>query len=593
MASPLPRRAEPPEDVEWEDGTVGAELPPDSVEWEDEAALPVEAATQAPADPGVLAAIRASFGQGGLKGGSDEVIGGLTRALGPSGVPGHTSADVYRRARDAEREVLRGAQEHYPVPSLLADLSGDLASDFLATRLGVPRVGSTPSNVAEGALSGYNRSEADLTEGRATPENHLAACTETAAGGAMGYVAPKVGEKVGKGLSGAGAWAGRKAGGMLSEGATSLEEGLRRFAQERALKAAGYIQKDFPRAAKKLERLRQSGQTLLDEPGLIRPGTSSATIADRLEPLVEREGASIGRYLDEADASAVAQDLAFTEGTFNPYPFLERARREIVQPALEDPSLRPQGRTLEGWLSRLRETDASLAGRGEPFTFRRANEVKGNLQDGIFNNRGDVKTNKGLANQLQRQMIDAIDEQATPLLGREGVEGFQAARSKYGTFKEALDKSTQGANRETGNNFLRIDDRQAAEAGAMVAGAPGAAVAGGASKLLRGRGDSVAAVGADRLVKSGALGRLPGPEALAAAGAVAGAAGGRVVQTALSTTDWLNMATEQNPEALGPYAETLAQAKADGRLAMVHYMLEQKDPQYREMLASARAGGVQ
>jgi hypothetical protein len=540
-----------------------------------------------PADPGVLAAIRASFGQGGLKGGSDEVIGGLTRALGPSGVPGHTSADVYRRARDAEREVLRGAQEHYPVPSLLADLSGDLASDFLVSRLGVPGVGSTPYNVAVGALSGFNRSEADLSEGRATPENIMAAGTETAAGGAMGYVAPKVGEKIGKGLSGAGAWAGRKAGGMLSDGATSLEEGLRRFAQERALKAAGYIQKDFPRAAKKLERLRQSGQTLLDEPGLIRPGTSSATIADRLEPIVEREGKAIGRYLDDADAAAGSSFA------YDPARLAAQAETTIATPALENPSVYGQGQRVATWIERLRAAERAKAARGDPLTFREANAIKGDLQDLTFNNRGDVPISQRRADQLQRLMTRDLDQQMRPFIGEDALREFRNARSKYGTFKEALDKSTQGANRETGNNFLRIDDRQAAEAGAMVAGAPGAAVAGGASKLLRGRGDSVAAVGADRLVKSGALGRLPGPEALAAAGAVAGAAGGRVVQTAMSTTDWLNMATEQNPEALGPYAETLAQAKADGRLAMVHYMLEQKDPQYREMLASARAGGVQ
>jgi hypothetical protein len=217
------------------------------------------APTAAPADPGVLAAIRASYAQGSLKGASDEMIGGIVRALGPEGAPGHTGADIYRGARDAEREILRGAQEHHPVVSVLADLTGDLASDFLASRLGVSGVGSAPYNVAVGGLSGFNRSTADLSDSQASVATAAQASEDTARGAAMGYVAPKVGEKVAKGLAGVGAVAGRKLGNALSEGAPSLEEGFRRFAQERALKAVGYIQKDFPRAASKLRNLRAGG----------------------------------------------------------------------------------------------------------------------------------------------------------------------------------------------------------------------------------------------------------------------------------------------------------------------------------------------
>lgn len=48
-----------------------------------------------------------------------------------------------------------------------------------------------------------------------------------------------------------------------------------------------------------------------------------------------------------------------------------------------------------------------------------------------------------------------------------------------------------------------------------------------------------------------------------------------------------------NPEALGAYAQQLQQAAADGNLPIVHYALQQKDPNYRRMLDGLREGGMQ
>lgn len=48
-----------------------------------------------------------------------------------------------------------------------------------------------------------------------------------------------------------------------------------------------------------------------------------------------------------------------------------------------------------------------------------------------------------------------------------------------------------------------------------------------------------------------------------------------------------------SPEALGPYAQQLQQAAADGNLPIVHYALQQKDPNYRRMLDGLREGGMQ
>lgn len=60
-----------------------------------------------------------------------------------------------------------------------------------------------------------------------------------------------------------------------------------------------------------------------------------------------------------------------------------------------------------------------------------------------------------------------------------------------------------------------------------------------------------------------------------------------------STSDTVQLLMSSNPEALGPYAQQLQQAAADGNLPLVHYTLQQTDPNYRRMLDSLRPGGTQ
>lgn len=60
-----------------------------------------------------------------------------------------------------------------------------------------------------------------------------------------------------------------------------------------------------------------------------------------------------------------------------------------------------------------------------------------------------------------------------------------------------------------------------------------------------------------------------------------------------TTADVLGDLVTSNPEALGPYAAQIEQAAAAGTLPLVHYTLQQKDPQYRRMIDSIRSGGTQ
>lgn len=60
-----------------------------------------------------------------------------------------------------------------------------------------------------------------------------------------------------------------------------------------------------------------------------------------------------------------------------------------------------------------------------------------------------------------------------------------------------------------------------------------------------------------------------------------------------STSDLVRALAESDPEALGSYAQQLQQAAAVGNLPLVHYTLQQKDPQYRALLEQVRRGGTQ
>lgn len=509
---------------------------------------------------------------GFAKQGSDEGVAALA-AYGPGG---DSTPARYREARDLIRAENANAEEQHPVKSFAANMAGDISSDLLLRRLGVP-ITSQGYQVASGALSGLLGGTADLTQPDASALAEAAG--DTALGGGMAYAIPAVGR-----------YAGRKLGPVVSRGAerlsdwwegTAAQDWLEQAARARALKAVGWIQKDFPKkndAPAKLERLLSQGQTLLDEPDLIGPFSSKAAIRDRLEPLVDREGRRIGAALDEADAVALdrnwtgmpsnqlrfADDVQrlkaagkWTGGPFNPYAFIDDARQNVAAPFVDNPSLRAEGEGVNRWLNNLSETSGNLESRGDLFTFRRANEYKGDLQNMVFNDKGTVKANKAAQDELQRSLTRSIDTQAEPFLGSQGLADFRDARWKFGAFKGGLDKAVEGANRDLGNNWAGLKDMQAAQLAAEMAkeaeskGMLGAGVA-MASKLARGRGDSFAARTAD----------------------------------ALAQPDWLQSVAATSPEVFGQWAQYMgaAAARSHEALGQFHNHLADTDPDYQRRL---------
>jgi hypothetical protein len=506
---------------------------------------------------------------------------------------------------DARKENLRltqtGMAEH-PVASIAGRM---LPGAMLAPATGAANTlaASGVTGALTGALEGAASSGAESAGDVAGD-----AATGAAFGGAGGVLGYGAGKYV---LAPVGAWLGQKFGKALASGGENIEDSFRRFAQERALKASGYIQKDLPDERPAMDALLQRGQRILDEPGLIRVGSSAAAIGERAEPLKKAAGQQIGQFLEQADEAAGygagpfnpyawaaeakrAKDAGLWRGgPFNPYQLAERARAQggVIDEALLDPNLQQQGRVMNEWMDDTLKTADQLSARGQPFTFQRANEYKGGLQEGLYNNKGLPRPNKEVANAFQRDVIDAIDDQAEPLIGTANVDAFRTARQRYGDFNDVTKRSAQQVNREVGNNFMGLKDMQA---GQMAQGSKGledlpyvGPAAALASKLLRGRMDSTAARAADAVAGSGTLAQLRGmsPEVVGGYGAAVGAAAGG------ATADWLTTLAQTNPEALGRWGQYLGAAASQSpeALGAAHRELSETDPDYQQ--AMRRNGG--
>lgn len=508
---------------------------------------------------------------------------------------------VFRDARADNLSRSRRGMEEHPVASIGGRIVPSLAMAPV-TGVGNTLAAALASGAVQGGVEGAAQSEAD-TAGELASDTGMG-MGFGALGGGAGY---GLGKYV---VAPAGAFAGQKLGEALSRGSGSLREGLRRFAQERALKASGYIQKDLPDDPAAMGRLLQRGQRVLDEPGLLRVGSSAATIGERAEPLRRDAGEGIGWFLQQADDSATdafhgappnpeayaaaAERLRDTGqwtsggGHFNPQQLADQARAKggVVAEAMLDPNNAQQGRVMDEWLATTLDAERQLTAQGDPFSFARANQYKGGLQSSVYNNKGLVKPNKVVADDFQRLVTDAIDDQAEPFIGAAGVDAFRLLRQRYGDFADVTRRAAQQTNREVGNNFMGIKDLQSGQMAQQTKGlgdlpyvGPAFAIA---SKISRGRMDSTAARGADALAKSPALQRLTeaSPGSVGAYGSAIGGAAGA------AAGDWLSTLASTQPEVLGRWGQYLANAESQSpeALSEAHFQAAQQDPDYQRRL---------
>lgn len=136
-----------------------------------------------------------------------------------------------------------------------------------------------------------------------------------------------------------------------------------------------------------------------------------------------------------------------------------------------------------------------------------------------------------------------------------------------------------------------------AAVGYLVGGTPGSALVGGlAGSALRPAGHALRRMASHPAVQRGiyapldagfsAAGEAAESALPAAAGAAARAGMGQAQQPPQG--DFVESLAVNNPQALGPYADTLQRAAAQGTFSLVHWNLQQTDPQYRAMLEALR-----
>lgn len=504
------------------------------------------------------------------------VAGGMD----PEAAKGRATGDVlglggtrYREGRDAFRNVEGAFRKENPAAAVALTMGSGaaLGGPFQGTGSGVARY--LPALV-EGGIAGAGSTEEANDMGEAA----AVGAPLGVAGQAFGEVA---GELIGRGIQ---------------RGTQALKDSSAEFARRRALAASGYIQKDLkPIMRRNPADALAKGAALLEE-GVIPAGGTVSDVADALEPAVEKYGQQIGSILTQADATGAKFDIE---------PFLQQVDTDILAPIRGDPVVAREVAEIDKLVDGYRTLAQSKGG----LTFTEANAMKTRLQNmginwgNFFNENSPSQNAQQYKVHLQNLFLNSIDDQIGQATSPEIETAFKQAKSQYGTMVDALEKARMGRARMEGNKQFSVTDYMAAlggVTGSMATGDVSPAAAGMglalANKLARERGASTLAVGARNFSQA-----LPSSVSAGAFGDATGTMSSSATRTFMNqdrarergdttSSDLIQGVIANNPEALGPYAAQLKQAAADGNLPLVHYALQQKDPEYRRILDQFRGG---
>lgn len=565
--------APPPEEDSPEDSAPTPASPPIAASGDNGPATSTQQAAQEPEEPSALqrftrwlnggprAAIAGALG-GYTFGFADELaarIGtrdavlrdALERGQNPeyaSKVAPPTDMDaLYRAQRDFYRLQEKKLKEEHPEAYYGAGVVGSLLTPNPIPRLGAATnlsrmQAAVRAGTLGGALNALGNSEAELAASSAENEPGRAAF-ETAVGGVTGGVTSA-------GVQKAFDWAGDVVPRRAGDFADWLSE---KYAPIRALKAAGATKNDLkPIFKANPDKAYEMGRVLLDE-DVIPAFANAEGVADAIEPALRSAGMDMGAALREADATGAKFDLG---------AFLDRIEQDLIQPNAKSPGISSEVRALQGKVDEFREMYP-----GGLVDYATANRLKSDFAQGQvnwgnhWNNIGPTQFLERLRKQFVGIFNDSIESQLEQAAGADTRAAFEAAKARYGPLAWAMDTSGRGRAGELGNDVMGLKDMQIAQAVSQLKSAAnsenplgngfwGAAAALG-SKLVRERGSSTAAVGADRL----------------------------------SQSDMLRSIATLSPQDLGPWGERLTKAitRGPGAFELEDYLLAQTVPQYAEL----------
>lgn len=525
--------------------------------------------------------------QGLTFGFSDEIAGGLRAGAAKLGGDQRPFAEVYRQYRDEQRAHMDRAKTDNPVSFGGGTVAGAVGSTVAAPAFGAVRGAGVLANVgraaAGGAVTGAGLSEADLAANKAGELDKFT--RDVGEGAAMGAAFQAGFSAIGKQL------------------ARLKPENLRAFAEERAVKAAGAMKRDF-QLLQKQGRVHELGRQLLDKK-IVRAFSTLDDIAEKAGQAKVDAGERIGAAIDQVDDLVVkaksmiedeklfgflptkdgrltVQGMSFSKDAakkaiddayqLNMDKISKRIIAEVVEPNLDNPVIRGDVKKIFELAKNFESTPHT--------TLRKAQEIKSQLgQLAKYNKLGSnadnvsAEFNKKVYGIVKEELEDLVgrvsDLEELVLKGRVGVDdivsanvsglgrssaktAYKAAKADYKAAKELGDIANSRLSAERSNRQISLTDTIAGVGGFGVGGLPGAIALGAINKFGRKYGASLQAVGVDKLAN--------------------------VLQSA--------------PEKLGAFATVLDKAANSGAKSLVAtHMSLMKDPNYQRILESS--GGFQ
>ncbi len=485
-------------------------------------------------DPGLWRSILLQFGSGGLKQGLDEVAGEIVQHA--PGTIGRTG--TYRKARDGVRAELDAAQENHPVPSFLANMAGDIGSDYVLSAFGVP-VTNTAYQTAVGGLSGLLGSKSELTTDKRTAADDVRAAVDTGTGAGLAYLAPKIGQGVARlgapllrkaraGLEGVAAYTGRRVLQGGSDMAAARFEEVPAEAILDAIRSGGILPFGTTNGAlKRLEGKVADRAAIYDSivKELEDMGFKGPEVAPLVDQLMKR-----------------AEEEAFTVGSKAPARVVRGAAEELK-------NIARGGNALE----RVAGPEVSHLGLTEGELLKR--RLQGEAKYGLLSDTPVNEAKKAVAHDVRQAVEESVEQQAAqfPADSAESTAAasFAPAKESLGRAIAARDLAKKGAARIAGRNAVGLRE---ALMGTLMSGGLTAAGEDPVSSLVKGAGTAaLLSVAKNRLPSAGAStaywlgqGAKAGADtlsrhapAVSAAGRFAGQYAGRNPATIQALTDWL------------------------------------------------------
>lgn len=320
------------------------------------------------------------------------------------------------------------------------------------------------------------------------------------------------GTAIGAGIGGATSLAGSAFAKLGETVIPKIRGAVEDFAEQRAFKAAGGIQKDVRAAMKRAGGAEEISKDLLAR-GHINYESTADSIAESIAADAEQQGAKLGTMMRELDAkAATAGPGHLVDGS----KIVKRAYDEVVVPMLDNPAMRDVG---EQMAKRLEPYVADFA--GNEIGHAKLWEVRRGLDQRInWETRAQSPLADGLKDFrriLEGELTESADN-AARALGVSDTFGkdWKETKRLYSSLAFSRDMAEQGIARKEGNRFFSLTDNLAGGFGAASSGGeasllgilnPAAALSGvltaAAHKVLRERGSSILATAADKLSRVG------------------------------------------------------------------------------------------